>query len=255
LENQYPRHIKFDAILNCRDIGGYRTKDGDTVAWRRIFRCGEIHHMTQHDITRLRDELGVTSVIDLRGSRRVEKTGIGPLNEAEIRYHHVPLTVIMDDTTNQIKEQYLDSTFSNMGEIYLYRIRDEDYIRRIIESLEIIAAPENHPLVFHCNAGKDRSGVLAAILLSILGATDRDIIEDYTLTAPHMKAFLDRWDNDPVTEDIHRNLPGYHMLAAPESMDLFLATLRREYGSIADYFYRQGMEPTLVENLKKALLV
>jgi len=255
LVKEYSRHIHFEAILNFRDLGGYRTKDGNAVAWRKIFRCGEIHLMTENDIARLSEELGITSVIDLRGQRRVEQTGLGPLPETGVKLFNVPLTVITNPKDNKVEEQYLDSTFSDMGEVYLYRIKDKDYFQRTIEALEIIANPKNLPLVFHCSAGKDRSGVLAAILLSVLGVADEDIIQDYTLSASQMKAFLERWDNDPVIAEIHNSLPGYHLLATPESMELFLTAMRREHGSIEDYLYAQGAEPALVENLKKALLV
>jgi protein-tyrosine phosphatase len=248
----YSRHIAFESILNFRDLGGYRTREGFSVAWRLIFRSGELHHMTGHDIICLREKLGLAAALDLRGSRRVEQAGIGPLDEAGMRYYHVPLTIVTDADNDRITEPY--PGFTNMGEVYLSRIRRKEYGQQIVRALEIIAGPGNLPLVFHCNAGKDRSGILAAILLSVLGVADEDIIEDYTMTAPYMKEFIERWDNDPVTADIHKNLPSYHLAAAPESMSLFLTTLRREYGSVEDYLKKHGAVSSMIGNLKKALL-
>jgi protein-tyrosine phosphatase len=254
--HSYSRSIKFEAVLNFRDLGGYRAQGGRTVTWRRLFRSGELHNMTSRDIIRLKEEIGLRSVIDLRGSVQQELLGVGPLNELEVRYYKVPLSIITESFTSNDRENEirLFRGFSNSGEGYLYRVRKKEYGRRIVDALEIIAEPDNHPLVFHCNAGKDRSGILAAIVLGVLGVADEDIIEDYTLTAPYMKEFIDRWNNDLKTAEVHKNLPEYQLKASPESMVLFLSTLKKEYGSVREYVMAQGAEASLIHRLEKALL-
>jgi hypothetical protein len=209
--------------------------------------------MTGRDITKLKEAIRLTSVIDLRGSPLMEQLGVGPLNEVGIKYYSIPFVIITD--SDDEKEKELFRGFSNSGEVYLYRVRHKEYGRRIVEALEIIADPENHPLVFHCNAGKDRSGILAAIILGVLGVADEDIIEDYTLTAPYMEEFINRWNNDPKTADVHRNLPEYQLEASPKSMELFLSTLKREYGSVTGYIQAQGAEVSLIHRLEKALSI
>jgi protein-tyrosine phosphatase len=252
MTHSYSRHINFESVLNFRDLGGYRAQGGRTIAWQRLFRSGELHHMTSHDITRLKEEIRLRSVIDLRGSVQQELLGVGPLNEIGVKYYSIPLSIITDRVNDRGKELFRD--FSNSGEVYLYRVRNKEYGRRIVDALEIIADPENHPLVFHCNAGKDRSGILAAIVLGVLGVPDEDIIIDYTLTAPYMKEFINRWNNDPRTAEVHKNLPEYQLKASPESMALFLSTLNKEYGSVRGYVMAQGAEASLIHRLEKALL-
>jgi len=249
----YSRHINFESVLNFRDLGGYRAQGGRTIAWRRLFRSGELHHMTSHDITRLKEEIRLRSVIDLRGSVQQELLGVGPLNEIGVKYYSIPLSIITDRVNDRGKELFRD--FSNSGEVYLYRVRNKEYGRRIVDALEIIADPENHPLVLHCNAGKDRSGILAAVVLGVLGVPDEDIIIDYTLTAPYMKEFINRWNNDPRTAEVHKNLPEYQLKASPESMALFLSTLNKEYGSVRGYVMVQGAEVSLFNRLERALLI
>ena len=249
----YSRHINFESVLNFRDLGGYRAQGGRTIAWRRLFRSGELHHMTSHDITRLKEEIRLRSVIDLRGSVQQELLGVGPLNEIGVKYYSIPLSIITDRVNDRGKELFRD--FSNSGEVYLYRVRNKEYGRRIVDALEIIADPENHPLVLHCNAGKDRSGILAAVVLGVLGVPDEDIIIDYTLTAPYMKEFINRWNNDPRTAEVHKNLPEYQLKASPESMALFLSTLNKEYGSVRGYVMVQGAEVSLFNRLGRALLI
>ena len=149
----YPRHIELESVLNFRDLGGYRTRRGQTVAWRRLFRSGELHHMTERDITRLKEEIGLHSVIDLRRTIELEQVGVGCLNEVGVKYYNIPLITISD--SDRDKERVIFKDFSNQGEVYLYRIRHEEFGRRMVEALEIIAEPDNHPLVFHCTVGKD----------------------------------------------------------------------------------------------------
>src|SRR3972149_641657 len=90
MTQRYSRQIKFEAIHNFRDLGGYRTRDGRMVVWRRVFRCAELHNMTPSDLARLREEIGLNAVIDLRSEGEVTKRERGMLSETTVRYHHVP---------------------------------------------------------------------------------------------------------------------------------------------------------------------
>jgi len=245
-KQSYPRHIRFEAVFNFRDLGGYWTRGGQTVSWRRLFRSSELHHMTSHDIIRLKEEIRLRSVIDLRSSRQLEP--FSPLNEVGVEYYNIPLIDRGNDKEN------VNQDFSNMGEVYSYLVRHEEFSRRVVEALEIIAEPDNLPLVFHCSAGKDRTGVLTAIVLGILGVTDEDIIEDYTLTAPYMKELINRWNNDPKAAEALENVPEYLLEASPESMTFFLSTLKREYGSVRGYIEAYGAEVSLIHRLQTALL-
>jgi protein-tyrosine phosphatase len=244
----YQRRISFESILNFRDLGGYRAGDGNMVAWRRIFRSGELHNMSVNDIARLKEEIGIASVIDLRNSATVAQLGTGPLDELGVKYYGVPLVVISGGDVS-----FHD--FSDSGELYLYRMRTEEYGRSIVEVLEIIADTRNCPAVFHCNAGKDRSGILAAMVLGVLGVTDEDIIADYAMSADYIDAFVDRWNNDPRTADVHKNIPEYQIKVYPESMRLFLSGLKDEYGSIRGYIEANGAEASLIHRLEEVLLV
>ncbi len=237
-------------MINFRDLGGYPARDGYTMAWRRLFRSGEFRNMTGNDLDRLTGEIGLTSVIDLRSNLEVERQGIGLLSETDIRYHNISFIA----GGNREEDERLFRELTNMGEFYLHLVRKSEFGERIVAALEIIAEPENHPLVFHCAIGKDRTGILAAILLSILGVEDEVIIEDYTLSTPYMEELLGRINSDPEMAKHIKPLPDYFWKAVPESMSLFLSTLRREYGSIGDYLKAQGTEPSLVQRLEKALL-
>ncbi len=252
MAQSFTRSIRFEGILNFRDLGGYSTLSGRLVKRRWIFRSGELRFMTDHDFARLTGELKIRSVIDLRnpvaGQAYPEVIRIA---RSGVRYHGLPLITGQD--RQKEKEDY--PKYHDMGEVYLYRISHQRYSRHIVEALELIADPENQPLLFHCAAGKDRSGVLAAILLSVLGVADEDVVTDYILSAYAMPDMRRRLENDPVTADAAGGLPEYHWEAEPDSMYLVLAGLRQKYGSVSEYVKSSGASASLIERLQNTLLV
>ena len=248
---EYSRHINFEAVLNFRDLGGYRTSDGRQVAWRRIFRSGQLLRMTSNDITCLKEKIKLNSVIDLRNPReQEEQREINLLDKIGAKYYNVPFR----DSSLE-KEMKLYKDFSSMGEVYLYRINQKEFGTRLLGALEITAMVDNYPIVFHCGIGKDRSGVLAAVLLSTLDITDEDIITDYVLSSKSMKIIMNRLFNDPEVPEYVKTLPDYSWEAAPESMVMFLAGIRQEHDSVREYVEKQGADSSLFSRLENALLV
>jgi len=250
MTEKYSRHLRFDSVTNFRDIGGYRTRQGYTIAWRRVFRSGEFARITRSDLKRLMEEISPASVVDLRSQFEVERQGIGLISEAGIKYHNI--CFMTDDDPGANASRYAHCT--NMGEFYLEMARQKDYGKRIIEALEVIADPKNHPIVFHCAVGKDRTGMLAAVLLSLLGVAEKDIIEDYALSEPYMDELLAKLRNNPGENGGVLPIPDYFWKASPESMALFLSTLCKEYGSMNDYLTAHGAASSLPKRLQKALL-
>ena len=246
-KQSYSREINFDAIINFRDLGGYRAKGNRTVAWRQLFRSGYLHSMTERDLRRLKNEIKLTSVIDLRSDKELtQRKEVGLLRDAGIKYFNTPFRSFNEE---------LYYNFKNMGEVYLSRIRHEGYCKPIIDALEIIAEPENHPLLFHCGAGKDRSGLVAAFVLSVLGVAESDITADYILSASYMPDLVTRLMEDPETPEEVKNLPAYTWEATSESMRWFLSSLKREFGSARGYLEMHGAEKSLFGRLEKALLI
>ena len=193
MSQPYPRHIHFESVPNFRDLGGYRTHDGRTVAWRRLFRSAALHKMNDREVARLKQEVSPRTVIDLRSPKDPEKT-VRLLEEVGARYCPIPFS-----TWPWPGDSTATPNATHMGEIYLYRISEKPFGERLVDALEIIADRDNHPLIFHCSAGKDRTGVLAAMVLAAMGILDEDVVDDYTLTAPFMNDIRDRMNRDPET--------------------------------------------------------
>lgn len=251
MQPPYSREIKFEEILNFRDLGGYQTRDNRLVAWRRLFRSGELHCMTARDEQTLLEELKINTIIDLRSAKTVQGLGLGRVKEMKARYINAPMALLDEYDV----EQKTPHHFNSMHEEYLFRVKNKGYGKSFVAVLNIIADPANHPVVYHCNAGADRSGILSAIILDTLGVADADIEADYGLTQNALPKFIARWNNNPATADVHKNLPDIHLKLNPKAITALLANLRREYGSVQGYLESFGAEVALFSRLQKALLV
>jgi protein-tyrosine phosphatase len=248
----YNRHLKFASVMNFRDIGGYQGHQGKTIVWRRVFRSGEFRNITREDLKRLTDELGVTSVIDLRSGFELKNNGKGLLEEAAIKYSNIAFMADGGDP-NANAQRYDHCT--NMGQFYIELAQQKGYGQKIVQALEVIAEPGNHPLVFHCAVGKDRTGMLAAMLLSLLGVAEADIVEDYTLSEPYMDELLEKIKNDAKAGEGVPPIPDYFWKASAESMKLLLKMIKKEYGGAEGYLKAMGMAAAVPKNLQKGLLV
>jgi len=254
MNQSYPRHIDFESVPNFRDLGGYRTRNGRAVAWRRLFRSAALHSMSRPDIARLKEDIRPRAVIDLRTPREpIKQREISLLGEIGARYHNVPFRPDSPDYLKHETELFREAT--DLGELYLYRIRQPESGKKLVDSLELIADRTNHLLVFHCSVGKDRTGVLAAMLLTAAGVIDEDIVHDYALSAPFTSEIRERMRNDPAAPPELKELPDFQWEASAESMARFLAALRREYGSAANYLKAQGADNSLPQRLQEALLI
>ena len=247
----YSREPSFESVLNFRDLGGYQAANGKTVSWRKVFRSGELRHASAQDLERLNIELGIRSILDLRNEAEVARYGNGVLQNGPFDYHNIPL---IPDPDN--KAITLDSLrgLSHNGQAYGRFLRFPFYGESVVRCLDLIADPVSLPIVFHCSAGKDRTGVLAAALLSVLGVNDDDIVMDYAMTSPHMPAHLARLSQDQDSAKFLADLPSYMHDSTPESMHAFLTDIKHDFGSFRGYLTRHGAEESLFDTLMGKLL-
>jgi protein-tyrosine phosphatase len=251
MTENYERHLRFNSVMNFRDIGGYRGARGKSVIWRRVFRSGEFRDITRDDLDRLTKELGVTTVIDLRSEFELKKNGKGLLDGCDIKYCNIAFMSDGGDPNANAKRY---EKLTNMGDFYLELMRQKEFGTRVVEALQMIAEPSNHPLVFHCAVGKDRTGILTAMLLKLLGVREADIVEDYTLSEPYMDELLARIKANPKDGEEVPDIPDYFWKASAESMKKLLTTLKKEYGSVEKYLLEMGMPSDLSAQLKRILL-
>ena len=177
------RRIVLEGAFNFRDLGGYPAADGRTIAWRRLFRSDGLSRLTAPDLHRL-VELGIQTVVDLRTLDERERDSLpeGPFTPA---VHHLPMMDVLpteDELVSWVDEDFLIGRYSQML---------DDGAAAIAEAVRVLAAPGAVPGVFHCAAGTDRTGILAAVVLGVLGVPDDVIAEDYALSQAAMVEFFE----------------------------------------------------------------
>ncbi|VTR76378.1 tyrosine-protein phosphatase [Cellulomonas hominis] len=176
--------LALSAPVNLRDLGGIPVAGG-VVRRGFALRADDLSTITPQDAADLvRD--GLTAVIDLRSPAEVAVTGRGPLADHPVAYHHLPLIAHVGDS---VGGDPLVLTHEGMGEMYVRMVHDA--APQLVTALSVIAHAPG-ATAFHCAAGRDRTGVLAASLLLALGAADDDVVTDYARTGPNMAAVMER---------------------------------------------------------------
>jgi protein tyrosine/serine phosphatase len=231
--------------FNVRDLGGYRTDDGRTVRWRRIFRADGLHRTRASDGAIA--ELGWRTVIDLRTPAEAE---LGMYEDDSVVVLHLP---VLDETWDARELGVVDDQVAFLVERYLEMLdRGGDALATAIAAL---ATPERLPAVFHCSAGKDRTGVLASLVLSVLGVPDEHIAADYHLSALAMDQLV-TWlvEHRPELVDSMAQQPRHFLACPPEAMLTFLDRLRSRFGSSESYLRGVGVERGTLTSLRELLL-
>jgi protein-tyrosine phosphatase len=247
---QPERLIALDNVHNFRDLGGYRTADGGSVRWRTLFRSDGLAAASAADLDRLRT-FGLRTVVDLRTARELDDHGTFPVDVHPVDLQHLP---IMDATwpADEAAHAHLDDA---LFLVEAYREMLDVGAPRFVAAFELLARPATLPAVFHCAAGKDRTGLLAALLLGALGVADDDIADDYALTAAaieRMRAWTAR--HRPEAFARMSSLPRAFLGAHREAMAVTLGELRATHGSIGAAVVAMGLDEGTLATLADLLV-
>jgi protein-tyrosine phosphatase len=218
------REVSLANCFNFRDLGGYPTSDGGHLKWRRLFRADGLTKLDEADCAVLGD-LGLCTVIDLRTVGELER-GRFPVEILEVEYHHLPLSQTVPGTEEV--PDWGESGFVTARYSQLLKIGWDS----IASAIRILAAEGSLPAVFHCSAGKDRTGVLAAVVLGSLGVPDEVIIDDYALSAIGTSRLMQslREEYADNVEEVEKYASAI-LRVMPESMAGFIENVRAEYGT------------------------
>lgn len=239
------RRIPLDGCLNFRDLGGYPTDAGSQVRWRMLFRSDALHLLTDEDVAHLRDEIRLAHVVDLRSSGELRAEGRGPLEREPLRFHHLPLF------DGDLQAGRAAGAVPGLAELYFAMAEfAKSRIARVIETLARAAGPA----VYHCAAGKDRTGVVSAVLLGLLGVRDEVIVADYAATRESLDGIIDRLMTSAGYQGVLAALPPETMHADPVTMISLLERIRACYGSMRGYVRAIGVADADVARLEERLL-
>ena len=231
-------------IVNFRDLGGHATPDGP-VRHGRVFRSDSLAHVNADDVEHLVEERGVRTVVDLRGATEVDAYPNHPMRDAGATIHHVPLI-------DPAKREQSGFEWETMTLVDLYRFILMSAGPQFVEVMQVIAEPANHPVVFHCAAGKDRAGLIAATVLGLLRVDDEEIVADYAQTSAALDELRARAQRR--AEGTGRPPADRFMTADAETMREALAWLRAEHGGFEPYMLSHGFTAGEVALMRTSLI-
>ena len=229
--------------LNFRDVGGHATPNG-TVRYEQVYRSDTLSHCNPDEIAHLVEARGVRAIIDLRHGDEIASTPLTTLEAAGVTVHHVPL---VDPARSNW--QPLEASAS-LGERYEFML--ETAGDQFTAALRLIADDSQRPVVFQCMAGKDRTGLLAAVLLGLLGVDDETIAMDYARTSEALPAMMARWEARGSTYDPEVIRP--YLTADAATMHHALGAIRKGHGTIERYTLDHGLSPDEISALRAKLI-
>jgi protein-tyrosine phosphatase len=245
------RRLAIEGAHNLRDLGGYRTRDGDLTPWRRFLRADSPHRLTPTGIERLEAE-GLTTVIDLRTRSELAAMPNPFARRAGVTYMHQP---VFEDLA-PLNLAGLD--FEGGDPLFdFYRTALDERHEALREILIMIAGVPEGAVMFHCTVGKDRTGLVAALLLGLAEVAPEDIVADYAMTegliARLVAEFVEQTRARGEDPEKHARL-----LAAPAAtMQSALSHIETRYGSAAGYLTHIGVPPgdrsALLDRLRGAI--
>jgi protein-tyrosine phosphatase len=251
-ESSPQRRAPLTGATNFRDLGGYEAADGRRVKWRRLYRSNSLAALTDEDLAHV-GGLAIRTICDLR---RDEECAEAPSRLPSANAPVVVQLPIGPRRQDSKLYEYLlggETTEAQMREVMrgIYRDFAIGFMPQYAEFLRYVAAAEHLPLLFHCAAGKDRTGFAAALVLETLGVPRETILEDYALTNDYLhRNLLDKYPDLKSPELFHTM-----MAANPDYLLASYAAVEDTFGSFEAYLERGlGLSPRLREDLRDLLL-
>jgi protein-tyrosine phosphatase len=240
--------IELEGAWNFRDFGGVTAADGRRIRPGAVFRSDALHRLTAGDAARL-EALGLSRVYDLRSARELETDGLGDFAAVGDRHFHRPLVRV----TLSPFDPSIDWKTLDLSSRYLEMLREGGAV--VVEILSWLASAEAGPTVFHCTAGKDRTGVLAALLLLALGVDEEEVVADYAASEVCLAELLSERRKPLLAMGLDLEAVAYLTTAPASRMKATLLRLEADWGGVEGYLACAGAAPGLSAALRARLLV
>jgi protein-tyrosine phosphatase len=241
------RHIPLSGTYNIRDLGGYKTHTGARVPWQTFFRGDNPNLLSVEGMNYLYGQ-GLRLVIDLRTKNEIKEASNPFENFPGVEYINLP---IFDDLAPVIMLQKQVSDENPLLHFYLEAIHGQG--NAIKEVLKRISTIQDGAVMFNCTAGKDRTGIIAALLLGLVGVSEEEIVKDYALTASLIPGLADRLLAESKARGINTERHSRMLESPGEVMKALLSEIENKFGSIENYLKENGMEQEEIQRLKKLL--
>lgn len=252
--------IDLDGAVNVRDLGGM-SADGHKIAEHRLLRGDNLQDLTPADVQTLVDGVGLTTVVDLRSPQEVTLEGPGPLTRVgSVRHAYHSMLPERGTNTDVVADAIALSRRAASLDRYPQDARTGSYLGyledrpdQVVAALRAIATSPGAALV-HCAAGKDRTGVIVAMALTVAGV-DRDaVIADYAATGERIDAIMERLRSSPTyAADLLGHVDEDHT-PRPETMAAFLGQLQQRHGGVLAWLADRGFSQAEADQLRAQLI-
>ena len=240
--------LRLEGTPNFRDLGGLATVDGRVTRSGVLFRSSALEELSSRDVRLLIDDIGLRTVIDLRSAD--DREIAHSLLDTPVRYINLPIS--RGGPTTSLERPMGADGRVDMPRIY--RMYIETSAPSIIEIIAELTSGAT-PALFHCAAGKDRTGVVAAILLSAVGVTRDAVIADFMETEPVLADIIAYLQRRPAYADIVLRFPPGTMDVDPKFISDFLDDVDRSYGGMFTWLtVHAGVSPESVARLEQLLV-
>ena len=258
--------IELEGLANLRDVGGLPTTDGGKIIPGRLLRSDNLQTLTPADIDQLLG-LGLTDVIDLRSDYERQLEGPGPLSKAGVRLHHLTLfrewragvgedkpdvrpEVLPEEALPWVDLEPQVDLDNPVASVYFSYLVDRP--DSVVAALRSVASAPGAALV-HCAAGKDRTGTVVALALSLAGVERDAVVADYAASSERVEQVVARLMASSTYADNLRGRPISSHLSRPEAMITFLDHIDRRHGGVPALLARMGWTEADTSRLRAKL--
>ena len=254
------RRLSFFGAKNFRDLGGYQTINERTIYWGRLYRSDSLHKLTSADLKRL-TFLSLDRIIDFRADHEIAQETDRLPTDAEIRVVRIPILDSSTEIWRDSREQFIKDNLRNVDPVHYMIQTNMELATRFTPQMQIfiqeVLLANGRPLLFHCAAGKDRTGFAAAMILRMLGVPQQMVMEDYLLSNQYYLS-AHKWDLAFL-----QLMKGKHFASVvkgflevrPAYLAAAFETIDYKYGSFENYVRNGlGLAQKDVEHLKMLYL-
>lgn len=244
IEEQRARLLAWEGLFNSRDLGGYPTADGRETRWGAVVRADNLGRLTDIGQAALAD-YGVRTIVDLRLPRELEE-------------HPNPFAQPGDHGIGYYNISFVDPAAEPLqGEMTLadeYKHMLDTFSSAVAAVMSAIAAAPEGGVLVHCMAGKDRTGIISALLLDLAGVPEQIVAEDYALSAENLRPLEEQWIETGPGDRAERERIVARYSPTVEGMTEVLEYLDERYGGVEAYLLAAGVTPDEIRRLRERLV-
>jgi protein-tyrosine phosphatase len=236
------RELFWDGCVNVRDLGGLPTEDGLTTRFERVVRADSVRRLTEAGWQALA-AYGVHRIVDLRWHDELAQD---PRRDLDVEVVHVPVFPDLGDPAWEAAEAEEDR-----GREYAWLL--ETGADRFARAVASVAESPEGPVVVHCAAGKDRTGLVAALLLRLVRVQHDAVVEDYVLSGRNLERVIGSWVEE-APDEVERERRIYLGMTPPGAIEHAVGEVERIHGSVDAYLRAGGASPIALARVRDRLV-